>query len=172
MANLTFVTGVESGSDFVRVGHNSSAVNNDAVWSFTPTAAASDAVFVFKWNNSDAGTGWKGSFDYVFGISENGENGRLAESCSSKEIVTLSGDSGTAIVKFIGLSLKANTTYYIRANLNEDTKSTMKAFYQDGNTVTLTAKSANIVFNGEAVENVIYNGNEVTSLIYNGNTIF
>lgn len=173
MASLTFTTGVTAGtSDFVRVGHNSSGTNNDAVWEFTPTAATSVATFVLKWNNSEAGTGWAGSYQYVFGISVQGGEGRLAHDRDTKALVTLSGSSGTATVKFTGLSLSANTKYYLRANFNGTTNQTMKAFYKTGNTCTLSASAVNLIYNGEAVTKVVFNGQTVSSLIYNGTKIF
>lgn len=139
MADLTFVTGTSASSGYVRVGHNSSSYNNDAVWSFKLDKVAAALDFTLKWNNTAAGTGWSGSYNYVFAISASGTSGRTAatEPHIAKVTVMLSGSSGTAKVSFVGLTLAANTTYYLRANFNGSTYSTMKAFAIAGNTVTV-----------------------------------
>lgn len=134
-ATLTYVTGVNAATNYVRVGHNSSAVNNDAVWSFSLAASTGVAKwtgvkFTLKWNNTSAGTGWSGSYSYVFAVSSSGSAGRTAQSGTvlGRTTVTLSGASGTATVTITGLSLTPGTTYYLRANQNGSTHSTMKAF--------------------------------------------
>ena len=139
MANLTYVTGTTAAAGYVRVGHNTSAYNNDAVWSFNLDKAAAALDFVCSWNNTAAGTGWSGSYSYVFVISSSGTAGRTAATGThiAKATVTLSGTSGTARVSFNGLTLAANTTYYLRANFNGAIYKTMKAFAMAGNTVTV-----------------------------------
>lgn len=174
MASLAYVTGVDAASGYVRVGHNSSALNNDAVWSFTPTENTSKVTVTLKWDNEAAGTGWSSAYTYVFALSTSGSSGRTAASGTHLKKITksLSGSDGTVTLTFDGLSLSAGTTYYLRANLNGTTYSTMKAFKKSGNTVTTTASSLNLVFNGEAVKKVVFNGETVSSLVFNGTKIF
>lgn len=147
-ATLTYVTGVNAATNYVRVGHNSSAVNNDAVWSFSLAASTGVAKwtgvkFTLKWNNTSAGTGWSGSYTYVFAVSSSGSAGRTAQSGSvlGRTTVSLSGSSGTATVTITGLSLTPGTTYYLRANQNGSTYSTMKAFQKASNTCESTANT-------------------------------
>ncbi len=140
MATLTYVTGRDAATNYVRVGHNSSATNADAVWSFalsqTGASKITSVTFTLKWNNSSAGTGWSGNFTYVFAVSTSGSSGTTAASGSvlGRKTVALSGSSGTATVTISGLSLSPGTKYYLRANFNGSTKSTMKAFQKASNT--------------------------------------
>lgn len=127
---------------YVAVGHSSSQIKNDAVWSFTPTINVSFATFTFNWNNytsSGSNTGWAGAMDYAFAITTDGSSGLQAANTSNKNVVSIggSGTSGTATVNFTGLNLVAGTTYYIRANYNGTTNSTLKAFAKTDNTVQL-----------------------------------
>ncbi len=174
MASLSYVTGIDAASEYVRVGHNSSAYNNDAVWSFTPTENISKVTITLKWDNEAANTGWSGAYTYVFALSTSNASGRTAASGSHLKKVTksLSGADGSVTLSFEGLSLTKGTTYYLRANQNGTTYSSMKAFKKSGNTVTTTAASLNLVFNGEAVKKVVFNGKTVSSLIFNGTKIF
>lgn len=173
MANLTYVTGRVQSTNYVRVGHNSSAYNNDAVWSFTTEGTTSDAVFTLTWDNVTGGTGWSGAFDYVFAISTDSTLAQNAYSGThiAKTVVNLANNKGTATVTFSGLSLAAGT-YYLRANQNGTTLSTMKCFALNGNTVVLTQSSVNVNFNGAEVNKVTFNGVEVKSLNFNGTKIF
>lgn len=174
MANLSYITGVDASSSYVRVGHNSSAYNNDAVWSFTPTEDTSKITVVLYWDNEAAGTGWSGTHTYVFALSTSKASGRTAASGTHLKKVTksLNGAEGSVVLTFDGLSLSAGTTYYLRANLNGTTYSTMKAFKKSGNTVTTTASSLNLIFNGEPVKKINFNGQAVTSLVFNGTKVF
>lgn len=153
MAELVFENGVNAAANYVRVGHNTSAENDDAVWSFTLDRGAKEVEFVLKWNNTDAGTGWSGSYQYVFAISENGASGQTAETGThiAKQLVTLSGAADTTKITFDGLNLEAGKKYYLRANMNGRTTSTMKAFYKNGNTVTIVLAIGGITIkvNGE-----------------------
>lgn len=151
--DLGFEAGEDVGSEateFVRVGHNSSSggrENDDAVWSFkTPNEniTITDAEFELKWDGTDAG-GWKDLFDYVFVISTSGDSGMTAYQKNdttdiARTIVAIGNNDkkGTETISFEGLSLEANTTYYLRANFNGTTLETMKPFYKSGNTVELT----------------------------------
>lgn len=144
MATLTYVTGRSAASGYVRVGHNSSATNPDAVWSFSLTQTGASKItavkFVLKWNNNSAGTGWSGKYNYVFAVSSSGSSGTTAYNGSvlGRTTVSLSGASGTATVTVSGLSLTPGTTYYLRANFAGSTKSTMKAFQTANNTATVS----------------------------------
>lgn len=126
--------------DYIAVGANSSHTNDDAVWSFTPSINATSATFHFTWNNASDGNnnGWASAYDYAFAISTDNSRGMIAYTASGKEVVNLSGSSGTATVTFSGLSLVAGTTYCIRANFNGTAMSNMKAFAKNGNTVQIT----------------------------------
>lgn len=143
MATLTYVTGTSAASGYVRVGHNSSATNPDAVWSFVPTQTGASKItgvkFVLTWDNSTAGTGWSGTYNYVFAVSSSGASGTTAYDGSvlGRTTVSLSGASGTATATVTGLSLTPGTTYYLRANFAGTTKSTMKAFKTTGGTATV-----------------------------------
>lgn len=152
MANLTFHSGTNSSTTtYVRVGHNSSATNRDAVWSFTPTQTGASAItgitFTLTWNNSSGGTGWSGSYSYLFYVStSNAEATSTSSKLTSSKgytTVTLSGSSGTATVSITGMSLTPGTTYYLRANMNGSTKSTLKSFIKAGNTYTISAYTKN-----------------------------
>lgn len=143
MATLTYVTGRDAATGYVRVGHNSSGTNNDAVWSFslsqTGASKITSVTFTLKWNNTSAGTGWSGSYSYTFAVSTSGSSGTTAYSGThlGKKAVTLSGASGTATVTISGLSLTPGTKYYLRANFSGTTKSTMKAFQKASNTAVV-----------------------------------
>lgn len=144
MANLTYVTGVAEATSYTRVGHNTSAYNNDAVWSFSLSQTGASKItavtFTLKWDNTSAGTGWSSSYSYTFAVSTSKTAGRTAYSGThlGKAAVTLSGASGTATVKITGLSLTPGTTYYLRANFSGTTYKTMKAFKQSGNTCVVS----------------------------------
>lgn len=161
MASLTYVTGVNASSshtDYVRVGHNSSATNADAVWSFTPTQTGAKQItkltFSFSWDNTTCGTGWSGSNTYIFAISTSRASGTTAASGThlATKTASLSGNTGTTTVTISGLELTPGTTYYLRANYNGTTKSTMKCFAKAGNTYTVDAVS-------EYKVSVVYNAN-------------
>lgn len=146
--SLSYVTGNDvtdsnryPHTGYVAVGHSSSKIKNDAVWSFSPTINASTAIFTFSWNNTtDIGTnvGWGQPYDYAFSISTNRDSGQYAVMDSNKIVENLTGVSGTATIEFNNLNLQAGTTYYIRANFNGDTTSTLKAFAKNNNTVSVT----------------------------------
>lgn len=174
MADLKYVTGVTEKSEYVRVGHNSSILNNDAVWSFATPYQTKEASFTLSWDNNGAGTGWRSEDTYVFAVSTSGAAGRTAQSGThlGKATVVLSGVTGTATVKVSGLSLAANTTYYLRANQNGTTYESMKAFMQDGNTVELTPSATGVYIDGKSVTTLKVNTNTVTTLKVNGSTIF
>jgi len=146
-ATLTYVTGVNAATNYVRVGHNSSAVNNDAVWSFSLSEAGTNKFtsvsFSLTWNNTSAGTGWSGNYTYVFAVSSSGTAGRTAQSGTvlARTTKALSGASGTATFTISGLSLTPGTTYYLRGNFNGTTHSTMKAFAKANNKITGTTRS-------------------------------
>ena len=140
--NLTYVAGTKQGTYWVRVGHQSSSYNNDAVWSFTPPTANglekyTSVTFRLTWNCTSStggpGSGWQGSFSYVFAVSTSNAAGRTAATGTHLGKVTksLSGYTGATDVTVSGLSLTPGTTYYLRANMNGTTYSTMKAFYLD-----------------------------------------
>lgn len=147
MATLTYVTGTSAASGYVRVGHNSSVTNPDAVWSFSLTQTGASKItavkFVLKWNNTSAGTGWSGNYNYVFAVSSSGSSGTTAYNGTvlGRTTVALSGSSGTATVTVSGLSLTPGTTYYLRANFAGTTKSTMKSFQTASNTATVSTYS-------------------------------
>lgn len=128
-------------NDYIAVGANSGHTNDDAVWAFTPTIDATAATFRFTWDNYCGGSsnnGWASAMEYAFAITTDSSRGMIAQNAATKSVVTLSGSSGEAVVEFTGLSLIKGTTYYIRANFNGTTTSTLKAFAKDGNTVYLT----------------------------------
>lgn len=126
---VTFSSGQGASSGYVRVGHNSGVQNEDAVWSFTLNDPTSSLTFNFTWNNTAAGTGWQGEYEYAFAISSNGSSGKqLAKGNSNIAKVTqkLKGKTGSTEVKF---NTQLNVgTYYLRANQNGTKLSTMKAF--------------------------------------------
>lgn len=126
---VTFSSGQGASSGYVRVGHNSGVQNEDAVWSFTLNDSTSSLTFNFIWNNTAAGTGWQGEYEYAFAISSNGTSGKqLAKGNSNIAKVTqkLKGKTGSTEVKF---NTRLNVgTYYIRANQNGTKLSSMKAF--------------------------------------------
>ena len=168
MANITYVTGrATSTAGYVRVGHQSGSQNNDAVWSFSVPVDFKSIKFELTWNNTAAGTGWEGNFTYVFAISSDSSLAQTAYSGThlAKKTLVLGGKTGTAEVVFTGLNLKANTTYYLRANVNGTTLSTLKAFKQSGNIRT------SLFYKGQYVDTLIYNGNTLTNVTFNGNTI-
>lgn len=147
MASLNFYSGSNAGnSSYVRVGHNSSAENKDAVWSFQPVTANATAVtevtFTLSWNNSSAGTGWSGSYQYAFAVVGSAPSGQVAASGNvlGRTIVTLSGSTGSTTFKISGLSLNPQSgyTYFLCGNFNGTTKSTMKAFSKTGNTFSVS----------------------------------
>lgn len=147
MASLNFYSGSNAGnSSYVRVGHNSSAENKDAVWSFQPVTANATAVtevtFTLSWNNSSAGTGWSGSYQYAFAVVGSAPSGQVAASGTvlGRTIVTLSGSTGSTTFKISGLSLNPQSgyTYFLCGNFNGTTKSTMKAFSKTGNTFSVS----------------------------------
>ena len=126
---LTYKSGTGAGNGYTRVGHNSSIQNPDSVWSFTLTSSVASLSFDLSWNNTKAGTGWSGNYTYAFAISNDGASGKqLAKGSTNVAKVTkaLSGSSGTTSIDFT-VAL-APGTYYLRANLNGTTLSTMKAF--------------------------------------------
>lgn len=138
--NLTYVTGTKEGTYWVRVGHNTSVYNNDAVWSFTPPTANglekyTSVTFRLTWNCTEStggpNSGWQGEYSYVFAVSTSGDSGRTAASGThlKKTTVNLSGYTGATDITVSGLSLTPGTTYYLRANMNGTTYKTMKAFY-------------------------------------------
>lgn len=140
--NLTYVAGTKEATYWVRVGHNTSVRNNDAVWSFTPPTANglekyTSVTFRLTWNctanTGGADSGWQGSYSYVFAVSTSNAAGRTAATGThlGKTTLTLSGYTGVTDVTVSGLSLTPGTTYYLRANMNGTTYSTMKAFYLD-----------------------------------------
>ena len=126
---VTFSSGQGASSGYVRVGHNSGVQNEDAVWSFTLNEPTSSLTFNLTWNNTAAGTGWQGEYEYAFAISSNGSSGKqLAKGNSNIAKVTqkLKGKTGSTEVKFTS-QLNVGT-YYLRANQNGTKLSTMKAF--------------------------------------------
>lgn len=155
MANLTFVTGTDAGtSSYVRVGHNSSNTNPDAVWSFslTSTGNITSVKFTLTWNNTSAGTGWSSAYNYVFAVSSSNASGSTAYNGTvlGRTTISLSGSSGTATVTVSGLSLTSGQTYYLRANFAGSTMSTMKAFSKTGGTVVVNSsspKTCKVTFN-------------------------
>ena len=131
-------------SNYVNVGHTSNTTRkNDAVWCFTPGIDASSAVFKFSWDNSIGSVGYSVPYYYAFYLTDvNYGEGRYAESATGKKEKSIGYSDGTKYgsveITFTGLSLKAGTTYYIRANQNDGTLQTLKAFAKGGNTVQLT----------------------------------
>ena len=159
MASLTYTSGVNAlKSGYVRVGHNSSVTNKDAIWAFQPATAGAKAVtsvtFTLSWNNSSAGEGWSGSYTYAFAITGQATSGQIAASGSvlGRKLVTLSGSSGSTTFTISGLSLNPNTgyTYYLRANFNGTTTKTLKSFSKTGNTYSVasyTKPTCKVTFN-------------------------
>ena len=152
-ANLTFVTGTNgTNTNYVRIGNNSSTLNNDGVWKLTiPQNDATKITgikFKFMWN-TNAESCWASAKDYIFGITSDDGSGRKVYSTAvgsggmiAKKVVSLggSGTSVTGYVEFTGLKLAPNTTYYIRVNHNSaSTYSNMKPFYKVGNSVEVTS---------------------------------
>lgn len=138
MADLQLIwkLGTTQGSDsWVRVGHNSSARNPDAVWAFTTPASFVDSLTIdFVWDCTAMGSGWYANAnDYVFAVSADGSNGRFAATGEQiqKIIHTIPGTStkkGSFSITFTGLELIAGAEYYIRANYNGTSYQTMKWF--------------------------------------------
>lgn len=145
MANLTWNNNGASTGSYGKVGHQSGSNNNDAIWSFslsqTGASKITSVTFSLKWDNDAAGTGWKGQYTYVFAVSTSSAAGRTAATGThlGKATKSLSGASGSTTVTISGLSLTPGTTYYLRANQNGTTKSTLKCFPKTGQTVTVAA---------------------------------
>lgn len=142
--NLAWIYGRTAGkAAFVRVGHNSTALNTDAVWKFTAPAAMIRSMTVsFAWNNNEAGTGWGAeTYEYVFAVSADGSDGRFAAKNEQIQKVTqeLHGSSGNISITFSDLELTAGGEYFIRANYNGAKYQTMKAFIKEGVTAEYEA---------------------------------
>jgi hypothetical protein len=149
MANLTWNDNGASTGSYGKVGHQSGSNNNDAIWSFslsqTGASKITSVTFTLKWDNDAAGTGWKGEYTYVFAVSTSSAEGRTAATGThlGKATKSLSGVSGSTTVTVSGLSLTPGTTYYLRANQNGTTKSTLKCFPKTGQTVAVAAYTKN-----------------------------
>lgn len=163
---------------YVRVGHQGEFLNNDGVWQFTPTENCSSISFMFRWDNLNAQTGWKGAYEYVFAISNDSSDGMTAysEPHIAKEVVTLSGHTGTVNVEFSNVSLQAGVTYYVRVNQNGDTFSTLKAFWQGDNEAVITKVASggggNYVVASTFSEMDMYNATAGTIYQYRGRLLF
>ena len=125
---VTYSSGTSAGTGYTRVGHSAS-LHPDSVWSFTLTQPVTDLTFALAWNNTAAGVGWRGKYNYAFALSNDGAaNKQLAKGTTniSKVVTALDGKTGKVDIKF-NVQLNAGT-YYLRANQNGTTKETMKAF--------------------------------------------
>lgn len=154
MASLTYLRGSAAATGYVRVGHNSSGTNPDAVWKFTIDQTGASAItalkFTLKWDNDAAGTGWSGAYPYSFQISTSGAAGNTAAGGSNSVQLTLSGSKGTATGTITGLKIASGSTLYLRANCRYNQTSTMKAFATSGGTITVadyTKKTCKVIFN-------------------------
>lgn len=162
---------------YVRVGHQSDVLNNDGVWQFTPTENCSSISFMFRWDNLNAQTGWKGAYEYVFAISNDSSDGMTAysEPQIAKEVVTLSGHTGTVNVEFSNVSLQAGVTYYVRVNQNGNTFNTLKAFWQGDNEAIITKAvggGGNYIVASTFSELDMYNATAGTVYQYRGRLLF
>lgn len=121
---------------YVAVGHSTSKIKNDAVWSFTPSISATKAVVTLSWNNNIGSVGWSGQYNYKFELTLDGTEGQNLT--SNAKIVSLSGATGSVTIEFETIQLQPGLTYYIRANYENYTdKQTLKAFNKTG-TIALT----------------------------------
>lgn len=145
MSQLNFVTGstCNKNSNYARVGHGSS-LYNDAVWAFQigdGSMASVNAIRInFQWNNADAGEGWSGDYQYVFGLSTNGGDAMVAyndPNCVGYAYKYISGAYGSGTVDISGLNLTPGATYYLRCNFNGTTHSTLKNFGKSSQSVSL-----------------------------------
>ena len=145
MSALNFVAGSTcyKNSNYVRVGHGSS-IYNDAVWAFQlgdgSMASINSVRINFQWNNADAGEGWSSGRQYVFGLSTNGGDARIAHNdpnCVGYAYKNISGSYGSDSVDITGLSLAPGVTYYLRCNLNGATLSTLKNFGKSAQSISL-----------------------------------
>lgn len=143
----------EGSNSWVRVGHNSSVRNPDAVWAFTAPANYIDSLTIdFVWDCTAMGTGYYAStYDYVFAVSADGSNGRFAATSEQiqKIIHTIPGTStkkGNFSITFTGLELVAGMEYYIRANMNGTTYQTMKWFSKTPTAEYTAAEESSGVF--------------------------
>ena len=145
--NDSYQSGTKQSTNWLRVGHQTSAYNNDAVWKFTPPAddslsKYSGVTFNLSWNNTSStggpGTGWTGKYNYVFVVSTSGSSGRTAATGTHLAKITkdLEQNTGQVTLSFTGLSLTPGTTYYLRANQNGTTYKTLKCFNIADSTAT------------------------------------
>jgi len=85
-------------------------------------------------------------------------------------VVSLTGASGKIKVKISGIALNPKTTYYLRANQAGTTKSTLKCFRKEGNTVN------QLSFNGDGIEKIYVRKDEdltqINNLVVGNSMIF
>ncbi len=134
--SATFVDGDTVATDHVEVGHNSGGTNKDAIWSFKPNINGSVVKFDFSWDNDSDGTnhGWSGEFEYAFMVTTDSTPGQMVATSADRCVIVLNGSDGKGTV-IMNYSVSADTPYYIRANLDGATLSSLKAFSQNGNKV-------------------------------------
>lgn len=133
--DTNFASGNQDKPGWVRIGHNSTFTNPEAVWTFAiiPTGEQLTAInslrFNLSWNNGAVGTGWSGSFLYWARIRSGSVGGHIV-----KEVgITLNGSSGSCGVELNGLGLEQNKTYWFTFNVKDKDSggaplSTMKQF--------------------------------------------
>ena len=134
-------------SDYVRVGHGSSALRPDAVWKLV--IAQEDAKAItgmsasFAWDNAAGGEGWRGEYDYKAAIY-----GSDNSTVRATAVFPMSGAAGTKTIAFSGLAL-APGTYYLHLNQNGSTYSTLKSVRKNSMSCAITSyqKKANIWVN-------------------------
>ena len=134
--SATFVDGDTVASGYVEVGHNSGATNKDAIWSFEPKIDGSVVKFDFSWDNDSDGKnhGWSDELEYAFMVTTDKTTGQMVATSADRCVIVLNGSDGKGTV-IMNHSVSAGTTYYIRANLDGATLSSLKAFSQNGNKV-------------------------------------
>ena len=128
--SASYYDGRAAASGYVRVGHNSTTTNPDAVWKIKPTKSyyTINAIKVyFSWNNDAAGTGWQSKYTYKCALYNSGNTVALKTVTFSAE-----GRSGTGNITISGLTLSSGSTYYLHFNCNSNQLSTMKAFSETG----------------------------------------
>lgn len=130
--SVTFYSGADTlYSGFVRVGHNSSSLNPDAVWKVIPTQSDAYRItslsFVATWNNNDSGTGgWNDTYTYKAVLSTSAADGATGTTVTAS--LGSSSGTGTWDIDFTDLSIESGKTLYLHLNFDGTTKKTLKSF--------------------------------------------
>ena len=115
----------------MRVGHNSTFTNPDAVWRFKlipeggeNASVVDGAALHFRWDNDAGGTGWQNEFRYVITIRRGSATGEVVKQHANN----LSGKSGNWDVDRSDWGFIPNVDYYFCLNVKETPLSSLKSF--------------------------------------------